>query len=411
MFSQRGYALVLGIIGGGLFLLLWVQLHTVGRHLNYAHELRVALDAAGYSGAVVQSRTLNALGLLNRAYIGHQIASAHLLTLASWAQWTRMQARQSGVANPPSWLIDGFFGSSYGQAYQAAQAVPNLKDLQTRLQSVFAAQQNFNSEYYSAFVTGLAQQTRELRNRVIHEVLSHNLGKPALHIEFIEDDWHEVFASYQPSRSIAWLGELQNHFNFLQQRRRTVQSRTPVSERCPHLRHQLRRIGRTQIDEQGQWSADDSLSFHALRSNRWIGCYYREYAMGWAWHPEQGASFGEPYSEDARDSFGELHFWRWVDQQSGWGYLSESINPLANSYAVRDREVWQAATFRSLVYGQRTQYGLTLRAQVEHQGQIFSARTGAFSRFTLPTSLRWRRPPAADEQAWFPFWTTSLAEF
>src|SRR5690625_6954904 len=79
-----------------------------------------------------------------------------------------------------------------------------------------------------------------------------NLGKPALHIEFIEDDWHEVFVSYQPSRSIAWLGELQNHFNFLQQRRRTVQSRTPVSERCPHLRHQLRRIGRTQIDEQGQ---------------------------------------------------------------------------------------------------------------------------------------------------------------
>src|SRR5690625_870972 len=142
-----------------------------------------------------------------------------------------MQARQSGVANPPSWLIDGFLGSSYGQAYQASQTVPNLKDLQTRLQSVFAAQQNFNSEYYSAFVTGLAQQTRELRNRVIHEVLSHNLGKPALHIELIEDDWHEVFVSYQPSRSRACLGEVQNDFKFVHRRRRTVQSCTPVSAR------------------------------------------------------------------------------------------------------------------------------------------------------------------------------------
>src|SRR5690625_1023637 len=99
--DQRGYALVLGLVGSGLLLVLWVHLQNTGRHLNQAHELRTALDTAAYSGAVVQSRTLNALGLLNRAYIGHQIASAHLLTLASWAHWAQTQARQASLANPP----------------------------------------------------------------------------------------------------------------------------------------------------------------------------------------------------------------------------------------------------------------------------------------------------------------------
>src|SRR5690625_2564618 len=123
---QRGYAVVLGVLGSGLLLLLWVHLHSVGRDLRAAHELRTALDTAAYSGAVVQTRTLNALSLLNRSYIGHQIASAHILTLAAWAQWTQNQARQASMANPPSWLIGGFFGSSYGSSYSAAQSVPYL---------------------------------------------------------------------------------------------------------------------------------------------------------------------------------------------------------------------------------------------------------------------------------------------
>ncbi|HLR29678.1 MAG TPA: hypothetical protein VK082_03780 [Paenalcaligenes sp.] len=408
---QRGYALVLGLIGSGLLLLLWVHLQSVGRHLSQAHELRTALDTAAHSGAVVQSRTLNALSLLNRAYIGHQIASAHLLTLASWAHWAKTQARQSSLANPPVWLIDGFFGTTYGQAYQATQIVPNLSDLLSRLSSSFDAQQQFSGEHYGAFINALEAQTRDLRNAVIVEILESNIGQKQAHIKFIKDEWENVFMHFSAVQGISWVGELQNHFHFLQQRSQTLKSPTPVSERCPHLRHQLRRIGRTEIDEDGHWSVDDSLSFHALRSNRWIGCYYREYAMGWAWQPEQGAAFSNPYSEDARDSFADLHFWRWVDQQSGWGYLSESINPLANSYAVRDRGSWHAEPFRHLPYGKSTQYGFVLKAQVAQMGKTFTAKTGAHSQFKIPSSLRKRYRTATDEQAWFPFWLVSLTEF
>lgn len=409
--DQRGYALVLGLVGSGLLLVLWVHLQNTGRHLNQAHELRTALDTAAYSGAVVQSRTLNALGLLNRAYIGHQIASAHLLTLASWAHWAQTQARQASLANPPIWLIEGFFGSAYGQAYQASQTIPNLNDLLSRLSSSFDAQQRFNSDHYGAFILELEAQTRELRNAVISEILDRNLGHKQAHIKLINDEWQGVFAHYSVAQSISWIKKLKKHFRFLEQRDRTVKSPTPVSERCPHLRHQLRRIGRTEIDEQGHWSADDSLSFHALRSNRWIGCYYREYAMGWAWQPEQGAFFSEPYSEDARDSFADLNFWRWVDQQSGWGYLSESVNPLANSYAVRDRGAWHAEPFRNLVHTESTQYGFELQAQMEQMDKTFTAKTAARSHFKIPFDLRKRHQTPTHESAWFPFWSSSLAEF
>src|SRR5699024_11292353 len=68
--AQQGYALVLGVLGSALLLVWWSQLYLVGQRLNQAHQLRTALDAAAYSGAVVQTRSLNVLALLNRAYMG-----------------------------------------------------------------------------------------------------------------------------------------------------------------------------------------------------------------------------------------------------------------------------------------------------------------------------------------------------
>jgi len=415
MYSERGYAVILGVVGSALLLVLWSQLFFVGQRLNMAHQLRTALDTAAYSGAVIQSRTLNALGLLNRAYIGHQIATAHLITLSSWAHFAQTQARQSGLANPPSWLISSFFGSSYGQAYQGSQRAPNLGGLMRRLEGVFAQQQGFSTELYQQFIENLEAQTKKVRDEVINQVFTLNVGLPpsaySYQIDFQNDDWLQVFRQFSAPQGVQWVRQLQGHYQFLQKRDKTVRSRTPVSSRCPHLRHQLRRIGKTEIDAQGQWSADDSLSFHALRSNRWIGCYYREYAMGWAWQPMQGVGFDQPYSDSPRDSFGDLHFWRWVEQQSGWGYLSEGVNPLANTYAVRDHQPWVGAAFRALDYSQEQQYGFELQLHLKHKEQNYIALSGAQSVFSLPPRMQWAKTKSQREQGWFPFWTASLAAY
>src|SRR5690606_27874810 len=41
------------------------------------------LDAAAYSGALVQARSLNMLAYIHRAQAAHQVAMAHLVTLGS----------------------------------------------------------------------------------------------------------------------------------------------------------------------------------------------------------------------------------------------------------------------------------------------------------------------------------------
>lgn len=415
MSKQRGYALVLGMLGSAVLLLWSTQLFFVGQKLNHAHSLRTALDTAAYSGAVVQSRALNALALLNRAYIGHQIATAHILTLASWAQFAQTQAQQVGRANPPAWLIGSFFGPNYASAYQSAQRVPKLQALQQILRNVHSRQQEFSANLYAHFIKDLEQQTQQVRNDLMHELLEENLGSEVpteiLKLTVYNDDWEQITEQFSVQQGVRWVRSLQSLYTFLNQRHRTVKGVTPVSKRCPHLRHQLRRLGDTHIDATGQWSAHDSLSFHALRSNRWIGCYYREYAMGWAWQPAQDAVFDSVYSEDAREGFGDLHFWRWVEQQDKWGFLSEGVNPLANSYAVRDQQRWASVPFRDLPQPIKTHYGFQLAARVQLEEEDFTAYSAAQSQFILPPKLSWQSRSQAHEQGWFPFWTAALMPY
>lgn len=415
MSEQRGYALVLGVLGSAVLLMWWAQLHLVGKRLDQAHQLRVALDSAAYSGGVVQSRTLNALSLLNRAYIGHQIVTAHLVSLAAWAQFAEHQARQGARANPPAWLIGSFFRTDYARAYQAAQRAPALIHMRNALRTVHAQQQQFTTQIYAHFIKDMAQQSRKTRNQLIedllHKNLTHTLAVESVDINITADDWQQVTDKFSVQSAVQWVRDLQRHYAFLKQRTQTIKSMTPVSRRCPHLRHQLRRIGSTQIDDKGRWSAHDSLSFHALRSNRWIGCYYREYAMGWAWQPVQEAEFDLVHSKDAREGFGDLHFWRWVERQGNWDFLSEGANPLANSYAVRDGRAWAAVPFQALDKAVKEHYGFRIAAHALLDGQAFHAQSAAQSQFVLPPGHRWQRQPQGDEQSWYPFWTTALMSY
>src|SRR5690606_20238246 len=106
-------------------------------------------------------------------------------------------------------------------------------------------------------------------------------------------------------------------YRFLDRRDHTERNHWAVDPRCPHLRHQLRRRGHTFLGPDGRWQSIDTESFHALRSNRWVGCYYREYPMGWGWIPGvHSQSFQQEHVADPPDAFSAQDFWRWVQEST-----------------------------------------------------------------------------------------------
>ncbi|HHU93787.1 MAG TPA: hypothetical protein GXX62_01690, partial [Alcaligenaceae bacterium] len=81
--TQNGQVLALGLLFLlGLSLML-LRFFYVGEVNHASIRQRHALDAATYSGALMQSQALNYAAYVNRAYAGHQVAMAHLITMAS----------------------------------------------------------------------------------------------------------------------------------------------------------------------------------------------------------------------------------------------------------------------------------------------------------------------------------------
>jgi hypothetical protein len=95
----------------------------------------------------------------------------------------------------------------------------------------------------------------------------------------------------------------------------------------------------------GVWSSDENQSFHNVRFNRVIGCYYREYPMGWATIGTRSngsdvqGSFDEPMQ-----TFKGKPFWKWAGERawSGWNIFGGTRNPLAERWANQAPVVWRA---------------------------------------------------------------------
>src|SRR3546814_12861696 len=98
--------MVLGRLLAGIALIAFLRYFSTGQVVAAKAKQLHALDAAAYSGALVQARALNMLAYINRAHVGHQLALAHLVTLGSWASLGATQARQLAAGNPPLHLID-----------------------------------------------------------------------------------------------------------------------------------------------------------------------------------------------------------------------------------------------------------------------------------------------------------------
>lgn len=361
--SQRGQVLVFGMVLAGLALIALSRYFYTGQVVAARVRQAHALDAASYSGALVQARALNMLSYMNRAQIGHHVAMAHLVTLASWAHLSGTEAQQLSRGNPPAHLINMLFGADHGAAYVAASQATGFSAMAHpggELGAAYATHDRVIQQVLSALQQHVVDTVPDARLYAMQEVLAHNLGidhaytEPDGEVDFdlsLHDDHWPGFVQRHAGHSLRpFLLQSAELYRFLAPRNHTARNSWVVDGRCPSRRHELRRRGATELDAAGRWQSIDTHSFHALRSNRWIGCYFREYAMGWGWIPgASDQSLAEPYVDDPPENFSSQDFWRWVRESTDWNISSGSANALANSKATLQRQRWPGGGLRPYI--------------------------------------------------------------
>jgi len=345
----------------GLALVAFTRFFFTGQVVAARAKQTHALDAAAYSGALVQARALNMLAYMNRAQIGHHVAMAHLVTLASWANFAGTEAQQLATGNPPAYLIAMLFGADHGAAYLAAsQAVgfSNLAHRYSDLGVAYSAHDRVIQKIFTSVQNYVAQSVPNARYNAMLTVLKQNYSNASTGLDpasedgfeltLYDDFWPGFLHRHAGSTLRPFLLHTASLYDFLSPRNKTARNTWAVDARCPTRRHELRRRGHTQLDEHGRWQSVDTQSFHALRSNRWIGCYFREYAMGWGWIPGGATqSLSDPYVSDPPSDFSSQDFWRWVKESTDWDIHSGSSNPLATSKAVAQPHRWSGGGVQS----------------------------------------------------------------
>lgn len=354
--GQRGQLLVLGMVLVGLALVAFTRYFHTGQVVGARVRQTHALDAAAYSGALVQARALNMLAYLNRSQVAHHVAMAHLVTLASWAHFSGTQAQQQSRGNPPSYLIAMMFGPDHGAAYAAAARATGFQQqahANGQLGTAYAAHDRVVRQVLATTQDHILQSVPDARYRAMLAVLRQNFPSPSdgadeLALTLHDDAW-PAYVQRRAGHSLRpFLLQAAGFYRFLDSRDHIARNNWVVHARCPSRRHELRRRGTTRLDAAGRWQSIDTQSFHALRSNRWIGCYFREYAMGWGWIPANTTSDpAEPYVDNPPDDFSSQDFWRWVRDSTDWDIHGGNANPLANSRAVSQRQRWPGGGLRS----------------------------------------------------------------
>lgn len=418
--AQQGQVLVLGLLFLGLMSLVLLRFFYVGLINTEVVRQRHALDAATYSGALMQSQALNYAAYLNRAYAGHQVAMAHTITMASWAHFAATEAQRVGRGNPPASLIAMMYGPQHGAAYRAASLATGIESQAApwgRLGQAFRQHDAFSSAVLQPASQAIYQQLPQWRENIIRRVLQDNYPEldfspqsTTAQLTISNDNWLEQVGWQSAQTLWPWLMELVQHYDFLAKRNHTARNVWMVDPRCPHKRHELRRRGETLLDEQGQWRAQDTQSHHALRSNRWIGCYFREYAMGWAWLPSQSKQVPQgDYTEEAPRDFSQQDFWRWVQEHTNWNIFSGSGNPLATSWAKKDQIQWQSRGLSDYLHTLAPQANVGFETQLRLQGprgQWLSSRSAAESYFMRPTTRQDGKPEHSN--LFHAFWQARL---
>lgn len=432
--QQSGQALILGLSMLLVLVIILMSLFQQSRLVNAKAKQIHTVEAAAYSGALIQARALNMQGYINLAQVGHQIAMAHLVTLASWAKFSATENRQYLSANPPSYLIGMMFGISHQNAYAAsrrAMSIISIAERHNELEQRYARHDEIVNNVLLEVAYAIRDHQTTTRDAAIQEVITANYPgyhvsaaadvstsgdmTKQLHWQLLEEDTSDFTSMYKPAGNYrSLITTVARLYKFLDPRKELTRNHWPVSHRCPHLRHELRRQGTTILNQQGNWQSIDTQSFHALRSNRWIGCYYREYPMGWGWVSGRFNTIpeGMEYSENPPDNFANQDFWRWVQSATQWDLLGGVQNPLANSRAVQQRIQWGGGGLVPYVDintegKDKLAFQLHLSGP-EVDGQLMTVKAQAESFFERYKA----RTDGQHEKAnlWHPYWLARLAE-
>jgi len=357
----RGQALLLGLLLLTTGALVWAALYHVGRTVSARARLTHAADAVAYSGALLQARTLNMHATINRTQVAHQVAMGHLAALASWAQFGDAQGRQAARGNPPASLMS-LFGTQYGTAYLSARSARGVQawaDDGGALAQAYAEHDRTVHEVLAAASAALVMTWPSMQRAGMREVLAANfrsstdgdasadavLARAGVTWSVTDDDATDGVALRPagPDSTLRMvIADAVDQYGFLGLRDYTVISDAGGVDACPNLHPELRRRGETVLGEDGVWQSADTQSFQALRSNQWIGCYYREYPMGWGLQhaAHKPAPDGYEHVVEPPEDFSRQDFWRWVRQHTNWDLRDRSRNALADSHAVAGAVRW-----------------------------------------------------------------------
>ncbi|WP_199173316.1 hypothetical protein [Pollutimonas subterranea] len=419
--AQQGQALVLGMVLAGVAIVVFVRYFATGQVVAAKARQLHALDAAAYSGALTQARGMNFMAYINRAQVGHQLAMAHLVTLGSWASLGGTEARQLASGNPPAYLISMMFGGDHGAAYLAARKAVGF-DARAGSHGELARAYADHDEVVRTVLTtvqdDVANSLPQARATAMQSVLARNYPDfpvdRGFDLTVDHDNWPGYVQQYSGRQRLhSFVEDVARVYRFLSPRDHTASNPWSVDVRCPHLRHELRRRGRTELDASGRWQSIDTQSYHALRSNKWIGCYYREYAMGWGWIPSAALPvMTDTHVGDAPADFSSQDFWRWVKEATDWDIVSGSDNPLANSRASANRQRWAGGGLPDYIDVSRQGvdvallFGITLR-HPGPQGLTITTQSAAETFFDRPHA----RPDGRHEYAnlFHPYWQARLA--
>ena len=350
MARQSGQAMMVGLILLLVVLMAALFSHQIVRIIKEKSALLVAADAAAFSVAQEHASVLNTHAFLNRAGLANQLALAHLTTMASAERFRQKQSMQSASHNPPATVIGMLFGPQHAAAYVASQAgSAGGFLLPEKIKQAYRWHDRTVHELISRSQQDLIRTWPARRDQVFEESLIRNLSQSdplvtritlkQLGVSWqVDVDETKSKVVIQGAENEEWLNMLDavvNTQSYLSDRDYTVRNKWMIHPRCPWRRHALRRKGTTQLTGKGVWKSEDTLSFHAVRSNKWIGCYMREYPMGWS---IVNSGQDRSKSTEAPRNFSREAYWKWLMKREGSLKKMNAYgdNRLAHAWSTQD---------------------------------------------------------------------------
>jgi hypothetical protein len=357
MSPQSGQSLILGLVLCAAGILAWLLMLQLGQRVHDMSSLHRATDAATYSAALIQARALNMHAYLNRAQVAHQLAMAHIIAAANANQFRQKLAQQAKRRNPPPGLIGSFFGPQHSAAYVGAIARGLTGQYsQHTFRDSFIRHERIVHQVLDKVRQQQLRYLKQQQQQAIHQILIRNMGHSGsmmrgntldelgVSVQMTLDDSKD-FVLQHSAHDKFWRGYLTmlvNQYGFLDERKHIRRNLWMVNARCPLRRHELRRRGRLILGEDGQWRSEETLSFHALRHNRVIGCYHREYPMGWSVVSTHKNEPSLNHGPSIQTNFANKPFWRWAQKMGGrfWSIFGGKKNPVAQSWGEGSALQW-----------------------------------------------------------------------